>query len=216
LNIELQQPGVYDVAATAVSEHGCVSEAFFEEIAEVYPYPSAYFSLSSSSLTTLQPEVKFTNHSTGANSYFWNFSGLDTSTEESPTYSFPNENSENFSICLTAVNNYGCRDTTCRSIFMDADYVVFAPNAFSPDDDGDNDYWKPIIRGFNTNGYELSIFNRWGDRVFFSQNPEEPWTGEVRNGDYFGQNEVYNWQLKLNVDDSTDGVYYTGSIVLIR
>ncbi len=216
LNIELQQPGVYDVAATAVSEHGCVSEAFFEEIAEVYPYPSAHFSLSSSSLTTLQPEVKFTNHSTGANSYFWNFSGLDTSTEESPTYSFPNENSENFTICLTAVNNNGCRDTTCRSIFMDADYVVFAPNAFTPDDDGDNDYWKPVIRGFNTKGYELSIFNRWGDRVFFTENPEEPWTGEVRDGDYFGQNEVYNWQLKLNVDDSTDGVYYTGSIVLIR
>ncbi|MFM7728220.1 MAG: hypothetical protein ACKO7B_16085, partial [Flavobacteriales bacterium] len=126
LNVELHQAGVYDVAATAVSEHGCTSEAFFEEIAEVYPYPTANFTLSHGSLSTLQPEVEFTNNSTGASSYYWNFSGLDISTDVHPVYSFPNETSDNFTICLTAANNFGCRDTACRSIYMDADYVVFA------------------------------------------------------------------------------------------
>lgn len=216
LNIELHQPGVYDVAATAVSEHGCTSDAFFEEIAEVYPYPTAYFTLSPNSLTTLQPEVEFTNHSVGANSYYWNFSGLDVSTDANPVYSFPNETSNSFTICLIAANNFACQDTICRSIFMDAEYVVFAPNAFTPNNDNDNDYWKPVIRGFDTRNYELSIFNRWGDRVFYTENPEEPWTGNAEQGDYFGQNEVYSWQLKLIAEDSTEEVFYSGSIVLIR
>jgi len=216
LNVELHQPGVYDVAATAVSDHGCTSEAFFEEIAEVYPYPTAHFTLSPTSLTTLQPEVEFTNQSIGASSYYWNFSGLSGSTESNPTYSFPVENSQSFTICLTAANNFGCRDSMCRSIYMDAEYVVYAPNAFTPDNDGDNDYWKPVIRGFDTKSYELSIFNRWGDRIFFTNNPDEPWTGNVDGGEYFGQSEVYNWQLKLVAHDSTDEVFYSGSIVLIR
>jgi len=216
LHIDLHNAGVYDVEAVAVSESGCVSTAFFEEIAEVYPSPVAHFVVSPGELTTLQPEAEFTNHSIGAMVYQWSFDGLDESSDLNPTYTFPNERSDNFFVCLIATNNYGCTDTTCRYVYMDAEYVVFAPSAFTPDSDGDNDFWKPVIRGFDTTGYELSIFNRWGDRVFFSQDPSEPWTGDVDNGSFFGQNEVYNWRLKLLVSNSAEELYFTGSIVLIR
>ncbi|MFM9006764.1 MAG: gliding motility-associated C-terminal domain-containing protein, partial [Flavobacteriales bacterium] len=73
-----------------------------------------------------------------------------------------------------------------------------------------------VIRGFDTKTYELSIYNRWGDRVFFTENPEEPWTGNVGQGDYYVQNDVFNWQLKLVAEDSTEEVFYSGSIILIR
>lgn len=216
LDVELTTPGVYDVAATAISEFGCVSNLFLEEVAEVYPSPVAHFSISPGELSTLAPEAEFTNHSVGSILYNWTFSGLGESTEENPTFTFPNERSDNFFVCLEAVNNFGCRDTTCRSVYMDAEYAVFAPSAFTPDGDGDNDVWRPVIRGFDTTTYELSIFNRWGDRVFLSNNPEEPWTGGVMDGGFFGQNEVYNWRLKLRVDYSADEIFFDGSIVLIR
>lgn len=216
LNLSLLQAGVYDVEATAISEFNCVSSVFFEEVAEVFPSPVAHFTISPVELTTLEPEAEFENHSVGASSYNWWFNGLGESTEENPSFTFPNERSDNFYICLDASNNYGCHDTTCRYVYMNAEYVVFAPNAFTPDDDGDNDVWLPVIRGFDTRVYELSIFNRWGDRVFYSTDSGEPWTGDVENGDYFGTNEVYNWRVKLKVDNSADEIYYTGSVVLIR
>lgn len=216
LNLSLEQPGVYDVEATAISEFNCVSSVFFEEIAEVYPSPVAHFTISPTELTTLEPEAEFENQSVGAAYYQWWFNGLGESIEENPSFTFPNERSDNFYICLDATNNYGCHDTTCRYVYMNAEYVVFAPNAFTPDDDGDNDVWLPVIRGFDTGVYELSIFNRWGDRVFYSTDSNEPWTGNIENGEYYGTNEVYNWRVKLKVDNSADEIYYTGSVVLIR
>ena len=216
LAIDLVVPGVYDVEATAISEYNCVSTLFLEEVAEVYPSPVAHFTLSPTELSTLEPEAEFTNHSVGGSYYHWWFNGLDESTEENPSYSFPNERSDNFYVCLDVANQYGCRDTTCRYVYMDAEYVVFAPNAFTPDGDGDNDLWKPVIRGFDSAGYELRIFNRWGDCVFYSNNPDQPWTGDIDNGSYFGQNEVYNWRIKMRVDYSAEEINFSGSLLMIR
>jgi gliding motility-associated-like protein len=216
LRIELTQPGTYDVEATAISAEGCASSIFLEEVSEVYPSPVAHFSISPTELTTLEPEATLSNSSVGAVAYNWNFSGLGESDEENPTFIFPNDRSNNFYVCLEAVNSYGCRDTSCRYVYMETDYIVFAPNAFTPDDDGDNDIWLPVIRGFDTSGYELNIFNRWGKVVFHSENPNEPWTGSVNDGDYYGQNEVYNWRLKLRLDHSSEEIFFDGNIVLIR
>ena len=216
LELDLVVPGVYDIEATAISENNCVSTLFLEEIAEVYPSPVAHFTISPFELTTLEPEADFTNHSVGASYYHWWFNGLDESMEENPSFTFPNERSDNFYVCLDVTNQYGCSDTTCRYVYMDAEYIVFAPNAFTPDGDGDNDLWKPIIRGFDTAGYELRIFNRWGDSVFYSNNPDEPWTGDIENGLFFGQNEVYNWIIKLRIDNSAEEISFNGSVLMIR
>lgn len=216
LSISLMNAGIYDVEAIAVSEFNCVSNIFFEEVAEVYPSPLAHFTVSPSELTTLEPEAEFINHSTENTAYHWWFNGLSESAEMNPTFSFPNERSDNFYVCLDVTNQFGCKDTSCRYIYMDADYVVFAPNAFTPDGDGDNDVWKPVIRGFDTQAYELSIFNRWGERVFHTENPDAPWTGDVFSGDFFGQNEAYNWRLTLRVSNSAEEINFTGSIVLVR
>ena len=216
LAINLTTPGVYDVEATAISENNCVSTLFLEEAAEVYPSPVAHFTLSPTELSTLEPEAEFTNHSVGGSYYHWWFNGLDESTEENTSYIFPNERSNNFHVCLDVTNLYGCIDTTCRYVFMDTEYVVFAPNAFTPDGDGDNDLWKPVIRGFDSAGYELRIFNRWGDCVFYSNDPDEPWTGDIDNGVYFGQNEVYNWRIKMRVDYSAEEINFSGSLLMIR
>ena len=216
LSLSLMNAGVYDIEAVAVSEFNCVSSVFLEEIAEVYPSPNAHFTISPAELTTLEPEAEFSNHSSSDATYHWWFNGFGESNETNPTFTFPNERSDNFYVCLDATNQFGCKDTSCRYIFMDAEYVVFAPNAFTPDGDGDNDFWIPVIRGFDTQGYELSIFNRWGECIFHSENPAEPWTGDALGGEYFGQNEVYNWRLKLRVDYSAEEIFFTGNITLIR
>ena len=52
--------------------------------------------------------------------------------------------------------------------------------------------------------------------VFYSNNPDEPWTGDIENGLFFGQNEVYNWIIKLRIDNSAEEISFTGSVLMIR
>jgi gliding motility-associated-like protein len=216
LSLNLTQPGIYDLEVTAISEHNCISSIFFEEVAEVLASPVASFRVEPQQLSTLQPVAEFTNFSVGANSYAWDFSGIAESNEIHPTFQFPSTQNDNFLVCLHVVHPDGCADSTCRNIVMEAEYVVFAPNAFTPDGDGDNDFWIPVVSGLEIGKYELSIFNRWGERVFFSDDPEAPWTGNIKQGDYFGQNEVYNWLLKLRMANNAEEIEFSGNVILIR
>jgi gliding motility-associated-like protein len=216
LDVAIQTSGVYDIQATAISPFNCTRDYFYEEVAEVYPKPSSAFTVSPVELTTLEPLATFNNHTTGGIQYNWTFDEYGSSDLESPEFEFPNERSDNFLVCLEALNLFGCYDTICRNVYMDAQYAVFAPNAFSPDGDGDNDAWIPVIRGFTNDIYELMIFNRWGDVIFRTQDPREAWTGEHRDGDYFGQNEVYNWRLKLRKEFSAEDIIFQGSMILMR
>ncbi len=50
------------------------------------------------------------------------------------------------------------------------------PNAFTPDGNGTNDGWHPITYG-NVDFYLLSVYNRWGQRIFTSSDPKEQWDG---------------------------------------
>ncbi len=73
---------------------------------------------------------------------------------------------------------------------VEADCVsIFIPNVFTPNNDGFNDVFRVILRGAKE--YHLQIFNRWGDIVFESNNPNEPWTGG-KNG-YFVPDGTYLW-----------------------
>lgn len=55
---------------------------------------------------------------------------------------------------------------------------IFIPNAFSPDGDGLNDYFKPDIRFIKS--YTLSVFDRWGELIFYEQNSQNGWDGNFK------------------------------------
>lgn len=72
-----------------------------------------------------------------------------------------------------------CPELYCTMLF---------PNAFSPNGDGLNDVYKPASNGAISN-YVLNIFNRWGQRVFYSNNLESGWDGSYKNQP--AQTDVY-------------------------
>lgn len=94
---------------------------------------------------------------------------------------------------------------------------IYAPTAFSPNNDGINDIFEPII---NTNGnfkeYELIIFDRWGNQVFKSQAPQNGWKGDFRNQNL--SNSLYLWQLSCEIE-TIDGILTineSGEVLVIR
>lgn len=63
-------------------------------------------------------------------------------------------------------------------MMMNANVSVYVPNAFSPNDDGLNDVFKPVLDVEMVNQYHLSIYNKWGQRLFETSNPEIGWKGD--------------------------------------
>lgn len=96
---------------------------------------------------------------------------------------------------LTASNSCA---TVNRDIVLDfeiCDAYAFIPNTFTPDKDGINEVWQPII--YNAKSYEVFIYNRWGDIIYHSNDPEENWLGEAHEGQHYVQDGVYSYRLIL-------------------
>ena len=91
------------------------------------------------------------------------------------------------------VNEYGCASTATGLVTVNGS-VFYAPNAFTPDGDGLNDVWLPVLRGVTQ--YALRIQNRWGTVVFETNDPEEPWLGQKgADGAHYCPNGVYLYYI---------------------
>ncbi|MBS1774161.1 MAG: gliding motility-associated C-terminal domain-containing protein [Bacteroidetes bacterium] len=78
---------------------------------------------------------------------------------------------------VVAKSIYQCADTASVTYDKIERCCMFSyPNAFTPNGDGINDRFKVILYG-NATEYLFSIYNRWGQQVFSTQNPKEGWDG---------------------------------------
>jgi len=83
---------------------------------------------------------------------------------------------------VLVVDQNGCKGgDSIKIIFSDCP-SVYIPNAFTPDGNGLNDMFKPILTAPVTN-YHLLVFNRWGNRIFESSNSAGGWDGKLNGVD---------------------------------
>ena len=111
---------------------------------------------------------------------------------------------------LPLVADNGCDSTvTLDLLFLDCSMLtIYAPNSFTPDADGTNDLWYPILQ--NVKSYTYYIYNRWGERIFTSTG--DPWDGTY-NGNKC-QMGIYTYIIDW-VDNENISHRVTGSIMLI-
>jgi gliding motility-associated-like protein len=120
--------------------------------------------------------VNFTDGSTGAVTWLWNFGDGNTSTQQNPSHSYASAG--NYTITLIVTNSFGCMDSArCDVTFSDS---LFVPNVFSPNGDGLNDFFEVYSEGLAN--YHISIYDRWGLLVFESDNPAVHWNGKTKSG----------------------------------
>jgi len=207
-------PGCYDVSLEITSPNGCVSTTTLNDYICVFDYPVAMFDASPQPTDLFNPSVIFLNNSADATTSLWDFGGLDTSTETSPIYTFPNDSSGNYLVTLIVTNDNGCTDTTEQTIIINGIYTLYVPNAFTPDGDGFNDVLTPMGEGISATDYEFMIFNRWGELIFQSTQLGQGWDGT--EGGLKSKVDVYVWKIKSRsaFDDSRHE--NVGSVTLIR
>ena len=93
--------------------------------------------------------------------------------------------------------------------------TFYVPNAFTPNKDGINETFEPKM--YNIVTYQIIIYNRWGERIFTSTNPEVQWDGTYLNEEV--QQDVYVYKIIYSgygEDQSLDKKQLTGTVTLIR
>jgi gliding motility-associated-like protein len=95
----------------------------------------------------------------------------------------------------------------------DAELLFFAPNAFTPNEDGTNDVFRII--GPETRLFELVIWDRWGQEVFRSNNIEDVWTGNKLGGTHYVQDGIYLYRYKASIS-LTEFVEHQGKVLVTR
>jgi len=89
---------------------------------------------------------------------------------------------------------------------------VYVPNVFSPNNDGINDEIRPES-GCVFTYFEIAIYDRWGNQVYYSQDPMADWDGQV-NRQPAGK-AVYGYVLKYQFDYQDEPAFQTGTILLL-
>ncbi|MBK8967853.1 MAG: PKD domain-containing protein [Saprospiraceae bacterium] len=175
-----EEPGVYTVRVEITSPIGCYIEDEFINLIRVEPSPVADFTFFPDSLLSrFNNTVQFTDLSVGANRWNWQFDAYGTSTAQNPSFTF--QDTGLMKITLIATHPEGCKDSLTK--YLDITPVIYwhMPNAFTPNGDGQNDGFlgKGYLEGVAD--FQMNIWNRWGEMVFETNNPDEDWNGRKQN-----------------------------------
>jgi gliding motility-associated-like protein len=209
-----EDPGCYDVTLTVTSADGCVGSASQAQMVCVYDIPVANFELGPQPTTILEPQITFNNFSIGGDYHLWTFGDGDSSNQVNPVHDYTWVEPNSYDVTLIESNVHGCADTAYATVIIDDIFLIYTPNAFTPNGDGLNDVFLPVLSGTSTENYTLYIFDRWGQIIFESNAPGEGWTGTV-NGQLPEKTDVYSWKIVLKTFENHKKEF-VGHVTLLR
>jgi len=192
--------GTYSVTLTVTSANGCTATYTSFNMITVYPLPVADFTYTPSQTTILDPQIQFLNSSSNAASWNWNFnnplSGNDNySNLQSPIHIFTNPGTYNVTLVVTSP--HGCIDSATNHVTLKSDFTFYAPNAFTPGNDGLDDVFLPLGKEWDVDHYQFYVFDRWGGVIFKTTDVNKGWDGTVNGGTTVVQQGVYVWLVLL-------------------
>ena len=157
-----------------------------------------------------QAHITFQNQSTGAVAYSWNFGDTHTSVDLNPKHTFFKEGT--YTVEMTAYNEFWvCPTTYSLTYNIIFDGAVYLPNAFSPNNDGNNDFFGAMGDGIVY--YQMTVFDRWGRVVFVSENQSSQWDGTEKGQP--APEGVYTYRFKYRLNNAVVKDM-AGTITLIR
>lgn len=147
--------------------------------------------------------------------YYWDYGNGVTSVSpsaESQQY-FPTSKEQKYLIRLIVEDDLHCKDTADHYITAVTSCYIDVPNAFSPNNDGVNDYLYPL-NAYKAIDLYFAVYNRVGQLVFETTDWTKRWDGNVK-----GQPAdigTYVWMLRYTVKDSGKKIFRKGTATLIR
>ena len=225
-----KRAGIYPVSLKAISlKGGCSSTLKKSDYITVNPLPIVDFTAAPTYTTIDMPKVQFISYD-GNNkplslnvddnaNYEWNFgdpasAGSNASNEHNPVHIYGDTGKYTVSLAIT--NIFGCKDKIIRQNYIDIrpEVIVFIPNVFKPGGhtiSPVNEKFAVVVNACAS--FEMGIFNRWGEQMFYTRDKQAGWDGNYHNQPT--EEGVYVYIVKVT---SLAGKQYTytGTITLLR
>jgi gliding motility-associated-like protein len=197
------QEGLYDAQLIVTNQYGSDTIVKYS-VVDVQFLPGAFASPD----TTINYGETYQLNATGGVDYTWSPStGLD-STDISNPLAQPTLTT---TYTVTIDNGSGCSTDRQVTITVLHNNKIYVPNSFSPNGDNRNDYL--FVRGNNLFGVRMLVFDRWGEKVFESNNASVGWDGTF-NGKELDPG-VYTWIVTVTYEND-ETFTKSGTVTLIR
>jgi gliding motility-associated-like protein len=212
---------VYTISLTLIDKKtGQKKITTQKDVVTIIENPEVDFSFSETSLIHDKNKLKYpyttflSSHISKENSYYWDYGNGEYSTASvgKTIYKEPGE----YSTTLVVKNNTtGCSSSQDLTVNIENGYDMFAPNAFTPNNNGGNETFIPkALLGWNIQ-FEMVILNNFGKIIFTSSDKNNPWNGRLNNKGQLLPAGNYLWQL-TTFDSEKAPHRHHGKITLVK
>ena len=169
--------GTYNVSLTVSNPGGYGMTMTAEAYVTVYPLPVAIMTvLPNREVFLMDNPIGFFDQSFGNPvKWSWSFGDGDTSDQASVYHNYSDTGV--FNVSMFVANEFGCKDSAFTTVVVRPEMHIFIPSAFTPNNDGRNDVFAIQSVGILDGSYRIRIFDRWGEEIFFSNDPANSWDG---------------------------------------
>ncbi len=200
-------------SVTGTDANGCKAKTTSN--VTVFPKPATDFTISPQPVFVTFPNITLTDKSSkDVNYWHWDFGDGDTlgNKTPNPVHLYP-KTEATYTITLSVLNGGLCPNSVTHEVIISPEYSFFIPNAFSPDGNGINDTF--LGKGKGIIKYELMIFDRWGNFIFYADDINKGWDGKANSGAETAQQDVYVW--KVNLTDIFNKKHsFIGTVTLVE
>ena len=205
--------GYFDVILEIYANKGCVDTVSLtkEDFIKIRPSPTSNFTLTPTFTDICHSKVQFKDESIGGNYYYYNFNGEAFSDEKDPEYYYTKDGIYNpYQI---VINEYLCTDTSRQEIYIEP-FMVYIPNAFTPDGDNFNNEFN-VVSSMNALEWDFNIYDRWGNEIFHSTDSKVGWDGKLKGLKV--QTGLYTYKLRYISCEETRAIHeLTGHFSLLK
>lgn len=205
--------GTYSTSVMVITNDGCIDtfRVTMPGFVVVNPSPKAGFHFLPDSTTIFDPDIYFFDES--ANAVTWNYDFKDgaSSTMVNPSHEY--QTWGDFDVMQTVTNQFGCTDAVTHLVRILPEFRYWVPNTFTPHNkDGLNDEFIPIT--FGVEDYKFSVFNRWGECVYRTTEPNKGWNGTF--GGSASPQDVYTYMITFKNVVTLEYEQHYGSVTLLK
>lgn len=206
------EPGEYVISHQAYTKSGCRDTLPPEfKIIKVFSGPTAGFDISETEVSIFDPTIFVFDKSYNRKNCILYLGDEEVTSDCNSNHKFTKPGK--YKVSQIVKNDNGCTDTASTYVEVTNEFAFFIPSTFTPNNDGLNEIYKPILIGVKE--IEFTIYDRWGTVVFETTELEKGWNGKKKNNLDNAPIGTYVYKIRAK-DFLNEFHFYTDNVYLVR